>query len=138
MKDSIFSERAYTKEDICDQISSRLTFFIVIELFWKIFYCLKRQSIFFPWEMWFQKVFVCNQDSLRSVQVEIWGKWMIIIQPTMKVLKVSELTDLKQKQEYYYHLKEQLTASLGICSIHAKKTQLFATVGEVENEDIRL
>lgn len=63
---------------------------------------------------------------------------MIIIQPTMKVLEVSELTDLKQKQEYYYHLKEQLTASLGICSIHAKKTQLFATVGEVENEDIRL
>lgn len=63
---------------------------------------------------------------------------MIIIQPTMKVLKVSELTDLKQKQEYYYHSKEQLTASLGICSIHAKKTQLFATVGEVENEDIRL
>lgn len=56
----------------------------------------------------------------------------------MKVLEVSELTDLKQKQEYYYHLKEQLTASLGICSIHAKKTQLFATVGEVENEDIRL
>lgn len=31
-----------------------------------------------------------------------------------------------------------LTASLGICSIDAKKTQQFATVGEVENEDFRL
>lgn len=63
---------------------------------------------------------------------------MNTIQPTMKVLKISELTDLKQKQQNYYQFRGALTASLGICSTHAKKTQPFATVGEVENEYMRL
>lgn len=66
---------------------------------------------------------------------------MNTIQATMDTSKISEPRDLKQKWRLQIDLvwfRGVLPASLRICSIDAMETQQFTTVGEVENEDIRL